>query len=115
MMMASISNFWLFILFLMINQQLPPHLRAEAADALYYEAECRVEDPVYGCVGVISRLHEKIHEAECELAKTRADIIINSDIGQQAQVQQINGQVEDNLSLLHEQNNVGRTQFGSSF
>ncbi|PRQ54653.1 putative transcription factor AS2-LOB family [Rosa chinensis] len=77
-------------------QQLPPDLRAQAADTLYYEAECRVEDPVYGCVGVISRLHEQIDEAECELAKTRADIVINSDIGQQAQVQQLHDEVEDN-------------------
>ncbi|KAM5552325.1 LOB domain-containing protein 24-like [Rosa sericea] len=96
-------------------QQLPPDLRAQAADTLYYEAECRVEDPVYGCVGVISRLHEQIDEAECELAKTRADIVINSDIGQQAQVQQIHDEVEDNSSLLQEQSNAGQTQLGSSF
>ena len=98
----------------MINQQLPHDLRAQAVDTLYYEAECRVEDPVYGCVGVIARLHEQIDEAECELANTRADIVRNIDIEQQAQVQDIHDEVEDNLSHLQEQSN-GETQFSSSF
>ncbi|XP_050386250.1 LOB domain-containing protein 24-like [Argentina anserina] len=57
-------------------QQLPFYLRAQAADTLYYEAERRIGDPIYGCVGVISRLHEKIYETECELAKARTDIAL---------------------------------------
>lgn len=105
----------MLILFVIFNQQLPPDLRAQAADTLYYEAECRVENPVYGCVGVLSRLHEQIEEAESELAKTRANIVLNSDVGQQSQVQQIDDEVEDNSSLLQAQTIVGQTQFGSSF
>ncbi|XP_050379576.1 LOB domain-containing protein 24-like [Argentina anserina] len=96
-------------------QQLPADLRAQAADTLYYEAEYRVGDPVYGCVGVISRLIEQINEVESELAKTRADIVLHSDIGQQAQAMQILDEVEDNLSLLQEQSNVGQTGFSFSF
>ncbi|OMP02438.1 hypothetical protein COLO4_11096 [Corchorus olitorius] len=57
-------------------QQLPTHLRAEAADSLYLEAQCRVEDPVYGCVGRISLLQHEIHKAETQLVKTQAEIAV---------------------------------------
>ncbi|KAF3450058.1 hypothetical protein FNV43_RR06137 [Rhamnella rubrinervis] len=62
-------------------QQLPSNLRAEAAGTLYFEAKCRIEDPVYGVVGIISQLHRQIHSVESEVAKVRAEIafIINSD------------------------------------
>ncbi|WCJ34052.1 LOB domain-containing protein 23 [Euphorbia peplus] len=55
-------------------QQLPPNLRSAAADSLYYEAKCRTEDPVYGCVGMISVLQDQIYAAENELAKIRAEM-----------------------------------------
>ncbi|KAK8714711.1 hypothetical protein V6N13_042060 [Hibiscus sabdariffa] len=57
-------------------QQLPPHLRAEAAESLCLEAQYRIENPVYGCVGLISLLHQQIHDAEKQLAKTRAEIAV---------------------------------------
>jgi hypothetical protein len=41
---------------------------------LYFEARCRIEDPVYGCVGIISQLHEQVQSAESELAKAQAEI-----------------------------------------
>lgn len=56
------------------KQQLPVHLRAEAADSLYYEAQCRIENPIYGCVGIITSLHQQINNAQIELAKVQADI-----------------------------------------
>lgn len=58
-------------------QQLPVHLRAEAANSLYFEAHSRQEDPVYGCVGIITNLHEEIHDVEIELAKIQAHIGIH--------------------------------------
>lgn len=57
-------------------QQLPANLRAEAADSLSFEARHRVEDPVYGCVGIIHRLHEQIHNAETQLARTQAQLSV---------------------------------------
>ncbi|XP_012087781.1 LOB domain-containing protein 24-like [Jatropha curcas] len=59
-----------------ILQQVPDHLRASAAESLYYEAKYRIEDPVYGCVGIISLLHQQIHIAENQLAKTKAEIAV---------------------------------------
>ncbi|XP_062158816.1 LOB domain-containing protein 24-like [Alnus glutinosa] len=57
-----------------ILQQLPLTLRAQAAETLYFEAKCRIEDPVYGCVGIISQLYQQLHNGESELAKTQAEI-----------------------------------------
>lgn len=61
------------------NQQIPMHLRAEAAETLFFEAKCRIEDPVYGCVGIISQLQHQLHVAEIQLAKTRAEIALITD------------------------------------
>ncbi|KZV17295.1 LOB domain-containing protein [Dorcoceras hygrometricum] len=55
-------------------QELPADRRAEAADSLYYEAYCRLKDPVYGCVGTITILCQQIHNAQCQLATTQAEI-----------------------------------------
>lgn len=45
---------------------------------MFFEAQRRIEDPVYGCVGIITQLHHQIHEAETELAKTRAELALRS-------------------------------------
>ncbi|KAI3669979.1 hypothetical protein L6452_41518 [Arctium lappa] len=55
-------------------EELPVHLRADAIESLYYEAKCRIQDPVYGCVGIISLLHRQIHIAQSQLAKARVEI-----------------------------------------
>ncbi|KAI3887782.1 hypothetical protein MKX03_018629 [Papaver bracteatum] len=53
-------------------KQLPEHQRAEAANSLYLDAEFKVQDPVYGCVGVISDLQQQIHTTQFQLAETQA-------------------------------------------
>ncbi|KAK2985097.1 hypothetical protein RJ640_022975 [Escallonia rubra] len=68
-------------------QQLPVHLRAEAADALYYEAQCRIRDPVYGSVGVISQLHQLICDAQRQLAKAQAEVACFNAQGEEATTQ----------------------------
>ncbi|XP_075515651.1 LOB domain-containing protein 23-like [Primulina tabacum] len=55
-------------------QELPANRRAEAADYLIFEAQCRLQDPVYGCVGIITILHQQIHEAQFQLARIQAHI-----------------------------------------
>ncbi|KAJ8572298.1 hypothetical protein K7X08_008809 [Anisodus acutangulus] len=54
--------------------QVEEHKRADVADSLYYEAYCRIKDPVYGCVGIITVLHEEIYHLQCQLAKVQAEI-----------------------------------------
>ena len=34
-------------------QELPVHQREDAVASLEYEAQARVQDPVYGCVGIL--------------------------------------------------------------
>ena len=43
-----------------------------------FEASSRVEDPVYGSVGIISQLQEQIIKAESELAKTKSEIAFHN-------------------------------------
>ncbi|OAY83327.1 LOB domain-containing protein 24, partial [Ananas comosus] len=58
--------------------QLPVHQRAQAAEAMSAEAYWRVQDPVYGSVGVINLLQQHIYMNQRELARTRAHIAIHS-------------------------------------
>lgn len=58
------------------HQQLPSSLRPQAAETLCYEAESRIQDPVYGCAAIIFQLQQQLHNTECELAKTRAEIAV---------------------------------------
>lgn len=58
------------------------HLRGDAVDSLYYEAKCRIQDPVYGCAGIISSLHRQIQIAQSQLAKAQAEIaILDANVG----------------------------------
>ncbi|XP_019184389.1 PREDICTED: LOB domain-containing protein 24-like [Ipomoea nil] len=55
-------------------QKVEEHERGDVAVSLYYEAHCRIQDPVYGCVGIITFLHEQIYDFQCQLSKVEADI-----------------------------------------
>ncbi|KAK9684767.1 hypothetical protein RND81_10G230800 [Saponaria officinalis] len=52
-----------------------PHQREDAVNSLAYEAEARVRDPVYGCVGAISYLQRQVHRLQKELDVANADLI----------------------------------------
>ncbi|XP_057962089.1 LOB domain-containing protein 24-like [Malania oleifera] len=66
-------------------QLVPVNQRGQVAETLYFEAQCRIQDPVYGCVRTISLLHEHIKNAERELAKTQAEIaFVNAHLHHQA-------------------------------
>ncbi|CAO2207309.1 unnamed protein product [Urochloa humidicola] len=55
-------------------QSLPVQERGRAADTMAAEARWRVQDPVYGCTGVIDRLQQEIRAVQRELATTRAQL-----------------------------------------
>ncbi|XP_068329871.1 LOB domain-containing protein 24-like [Pyrus communis] len=98
-------------------QVLPDHLRAKAVEILCYEAKCRIQDSVYGCVKTIFQLHQEIHNAKCQLAKTRVEIALTNSRrgggGQENQVNQMQ-EVQSNLNFFPDQTHVEATQFGSS-
>nr|CAB3474659.1 unnamed protein product [Digitaria exilis] len=49
--------------------------RADAASSLVYEANHRLRDPVYGCMGAISVLQQQVNALEAELEAVRAEIL----------------------------------------
>ncbi|KAL6291137.1 hypothetical protein ACE6H2_008647 [Prunus campanulata] len=56
-------------------QELPVHQRADAVSSLVYEANARMRDPVYGCVGAISYLQNQVSELQMQLAVAQAEIL----------------------------------------
>ncbi|KAM6578335.1 hypothetical protein CsatB_030172 [Cannabis sativa] len=56
-------------------QELPLHQRADAVSSLVYEANARVRDPVYGCVGAISYLQTQVSQLQMQLAVAQAEIL----------------------------------------
>lgn len=55
--------------------ELLPHQREDAVNSLAYEAEARVRDPVYGCVGAISFLQRQVQKLQKELDAANADLL----------------------------------------
>lgn len=55
--------------------EIAPHQREDAVNSLAYEAEARLKDPVYGCVGAISVLQRQVLRLQKELDATNADLI----------------------------------------
>ena len=103
------------ILFDFSLQKLAPNVRAQAVDSMYFEAQCRVQFPVYGCAGIISQLHQDIQIAETELAKAKAKAeiaIINFNNEQENQFHHQLLEVQANLkNILQLQNNVELYEF----
>lgn len=56
-------------------QELPIHQRGDAVSSLVYEANARVRDPVYGCVGAISSLQHQIDALQTQLALAQAEVV----------------------------------------
>ncbi|XP_057983243.1 LOB domain-containing protein 25 [Malania oleifera] len=55
--------------------EIRPDQREDAVNSLAYEAEARIKDPVYGCVGAISVLQRQVFRLQKELEATNADLI----------------------------------------
>ncbi|KAF5930724.1 hypothetical protein HYC85_031597 [Camellia sinensis] len=54
--------------------EVPESQRADAANSLVYEANVRLRDPVYGCMGAISALQQQLESLQAELNSVRAEI-----------------------------------------
>ncbi|KAG4987831.1 hypothetical protein JHK85_030814 [Glycine max] len=48
--------------------------RDDAVKSLAYEAEARLRDPVYGCVGLISVLQHKLRQIQVELSNAKKEL-----------------------------------------
>ena len=49
--------------------------RGDAVSSLVYEANARMRDPVYGCVGAISFLQNQVSQLQMQLAVAQAEIL----------------------------------------
>ncbi|KAK8643648.1 hypothetical protein V6N13_012931 [Hibiscus sabdariffa] len=56
-------------------QELPEQQRSDAVSSMVYEANARVRDPVYGCVGAISSLQQQIGSLQTQLARAQAEVV----------------------------------------
>ncbi|KAG0479930.1 hypothetical protein HPP92_010788 [Vanilla planifolia] len=64
-------------------KHLPTNERAQAADAMAWEAYWRVQDPVYGSCAIIAHLHKEMRTTQNELVMVRAQIAIQQGIQHQ--------------------------------
>ncbi|KAF8397142.1 hypothetical protein HHK36_016049 [Tetracentron sinense] len=55
--------------------EVPEGQRADAANSLAYEADVRLRDQVYGCMGAISALQQQVQSLQAELDAVRAEIL----------------------------------------
>ncbi|KDP31888.1 hypothetical protein JCGZ_12349 [Jatropha curcas] len=54
--------------------ELTPTQREDAVNSLAYEAEARLRDPVYGCVGLISILQHRLKELQGDLYNAKKEL-----------------------------------------
>lgn len=57
----------------MLHNLPPPH-REDCVNSLAYEADARVQDPVYGCVGAISVLQQQVAHLQTQLSIATTEI-----------------------------------------
>ncbi|CAM8906438.1 unnamed protein product [Rhodiola kirilowii] len=79
-------------------EQVPIHLRGQAADSMIFEAETRMKDPVYGSAGIISQLQQQIAHVQGEIMKIKGEIARHNAQQQQQQQEQHQAQ-----ALRHKQ------------
>ncbi|GMH05043.1 hypothetical protein Nepgr_006883 [Nepenthes gracilis] len=55
--------------------EVPESRRADTANSLVYEANVRLRDPVYGCMGAISALQQQVEALQAEVDAVTAQIL----------------------------------------
>ncbi|PIN21794.1 hypothetical protein CDL12_05502 [Handroanthus impetiginosus] len=83
-----------------ILNEVPEDQREDTVNSLVYEAEVRLQDPVYGCIGAIASLQHKMVELQHDLILARARLACYLE-----QVQNIN-HTSNSGSGLDAQGNV---------
>lgn len=56
-------------------QELTEEQRADSVNSMVYEANARIQDPVYGCTGAICLLQKQINELQSQVAMAKAEIL----------------------------------------
>ncbi|XP_047331737.1 protein ASYMMETRIC LEAVES 2-like [Impatiens glandulifera] len=76
--------------------------REEAVNSLSYEAEFRLRDPVYGCVGIISVLQHRLSKIQYDLAMARGELA--GYIGSSALIPNLSSHPPNDLQQQHSNN-----------
>lgn len=61
--------------------ELQPSQREDAVNSLAYEADMRLRDPVYGCVGVISFLQHRLRQLQMDLRCAKSELSKYQNLG----------------------------------
>ncbi|KAG9141792.1 hypothetical protein Leryth_027600 [Lithospermum erythrorhizon] len=61
--------------------ELQPHQREDAVNSLAYEADMRLRDPVYGCVGIISLLQHQLRQLQMDLSCAKSELSKYQNLG----------------------------------
>ncbi|XWS57196.1 hypothetical protein CRYUN_Cryun09bG0153500 [Craigia yunnanensis] len=61
--------------------ELHPSQREDAVNSLAYEADMRLRDPVYGCVGVISVLQHQLRQLQMDLSCAKSELSKYQSLG----------------------------------
>ncbi|CAN8238232.1 unnamed protein product [Cochlearia groenlandica] len=61
--------------------ELHPSQRDDAVNSLAYEADMRLRDPVYGCVGVISLLQHQLRQLQIDLSCAKSELSKYQSLG----------------------------------
>lgn len=88
------------------------HQRGDAVSSLVYEANARMRDPVYGCVGAISYLQNQVSQLQMQLAVAQAEILciqMQQDSSSMETPVQNNFEADDKSFLFH--NNLPQHQY----
>ncbi|KAF7093204.1 hypothetical protein CFC21_095629 [Triticum aestivum] len=56
-------------------QEIPAEHRGDAVSSLVYEANARVRDPIYDCVGAITSLQWQVESLQTQLALAQAEMV----------------------------------------
>nr|ATI23617.1 transcription factor LBD21 [Brassica rapa var. rapa] len=61
--------------------EVPEEQRQETVNSLAYEADVRLNDPVYGCIGAIASLQKKMLELQHDIAVARNRLLAHNAAG----------------------------------
>ncbi|GFP83249.1 LOB domain-containing protein 36, partial [Phtheirospermum japonicum] len=57
-----------------ILNELNPTQQNDAVKSLAYKAECRIKDPIYGCVGFVSLLQHHLRQVQQEIERAKKEL-----------------------------------------
>ncbi|XP_022719833.1 LOB domain-containing protein 6-like [Durio zibethinus] len=93
--------------------ELHPSQREDAVNSLAYEADMRLRDPVYGCVGVISLLQHQLRQLQMDLSCAKSELSKYQSLGITGHAGLIAAAAAAATTTATTHQNLGTNLFGS--